>query len=164
MERISDKIKQLINLQIQKELTNSLLYKSMANWLDFEGWKGAAKLYNKHAEEELGHRDKFINYMLDRDVMPITPSKTFDEIPNSFNSLEDIIKATVKREIETTESIKKINYQAMEEMDCITKTFLIGMLSEQQEEEATAMGWEDRLEVYKTTNSPLIMLDHEMGE
>lgn len=164
MKRISDKIEQLINLQIQKELTNSLLYKSMANWLDFEGWFGAAKLYKKHATEELGHRDKFIEYMLDRNALPLIPSKTFDEIPNSFDSLDSIIEATLKREIETTESIKKINMQAMEEGDCITKTFLIDLLAEQIEEEKSAINNFDRLTLYKSTNSPLLMFDKELED
>ena len=81
-----------------------------------------------------------------------------------MRGLEDIIKATVKKEMETTDSIKKISYQAMEEMDCVTRDFLIDMIKEQQEEEVTAFNWEDRLEIYKTTNSPLILLDQEMGE
>lgn len=164
MKRISDKIEQLLNLQIQKELTNSLLYQAMSNWLNFEGFTGAAKLYAKHAVEEMGHRDKFIKYMLESDAMPIIPSKTFDEIPNSFTGIDDIINSTLKREIETTESIKKINYQAMEDRDCITKTFLIDLLAEQIEEMDTAQGWVDRLELYKSTNSPIIMLDQEMGK
>src|SRR5512147_2378929 len=112
MKRISDKIEALINLQIQKEITNSLLYLSMANWADWEGWEGLAALYRKHAAEELTHRDKFISYMLDRDAMPQTPSQTFDKVPNEFDGVKAILEATLKREIETTESIKKINMQA----------------------------------------------------
>ena len=161
MKRISDKIEALINQQIQRELTNSLLYLSMANWADYEGWTGLAKLYRKHSTEELGHRDKFIRYMLDRDAMPQTPSQTFDKVPNEFGGVKAILEATVKREDETTDSIKKINMQAMEEDDCLTKTFLIEMLNEQIEECATAITWLDRMEIYESTNSPLILLDKE---
>ena len=161
MKRISDKIEALINQQIQKELTNSLLYLSMANWADYEGWTGLAELYRKHSTEELGHRDKFISYMLDRNAMPQTPSQTFDKVPNEFDGVKGILEATVKREIEATDSIKKINMQAMEEGDCLTKTFLTEMLKEQIEEEASAMNWMDRIEIYESTNSPLILLDKE---
>lgn len=164
MKRISDKIEALINLQIQKEITNSLLYLSMANWADWEGWEGLAALYRKHAAEELTHRDKFISYMLDRDAMPQTPSQTFDKVPNEFDGVKAILEATLKREIETTESIKKINMQAMEEGDCLTKTFLIALLSEQIEEEQQAIKWVDRYELYESTNSPLILLDKEFKD
>lgn len=161
MKRISDKIEALINLQIQKELTNSLLYLSMANWADWEGWEGLAALYRKHAAEELTHMDKFISYMLDRDAMPQTPSQTFDKVPNEFDGVKAILEATLKRETETTESIKKINMQAMEEGDCLTKTFLIALLSEQIEEEQQALKWFGRYELYESTSSPLILLDKE---
>lgn len=163
MKRISDKVEKLLNLQIQKELTNALLYEAISNWANYTGLVGVSKLYKKHYEEELGHKRKFVEYLLDRDAMPIIPSKTFDEIPNDFKDLEDVITLTLKREIDTTESIKKIKYAATEDNDCNTTDFLISMIVEQTEEEANAQGWIDRLEVYKSTNSPLILLDNEMG-
>ena len=95
--------------------------------------------------------------------MPQTPSQTFDKVPNEFDGVKAILEATLKREIETTDSIKKINMQAMEEGDCLTKTFLISMLNEQIEEEANAIKWVDRYKVYEDTNSPLILLDKEFA-
>jgi ferritin len=162
--RVSKKIHDMINAQIGHEQTNSLLYLAMSNWANFEGWQGVAELYKKYSDEEAGHRDIFIKYLLDRNALPATPSKTDMVIPADFAGIAEIISATLKREIETTEAIKKISYAAMEDKDCVTGDFLIEMILEQRSEESDAMYWSDRLDLYKSTNSPLIMFDKEMGD
>jgi ferritin len=164
MKRVSDKVEALINLQIEHEQTNSLLYLAISNWANYEGWVGCSTLFKAHSEEEKDHRDIFINYLLDRDAMPITPSKTSIPIPVDFGGIEEIIELTLKREVETTESIKKIKYQTMEEKDCVTTDFLISMILEQRQEEADAIFWIDRLNMMKQTNTPLYFIDKEMAE
>ena len=164
MKRVSDEIEKLLNLQIEHEQTNSLLYLAISNWANYEAWEGVAALYKKYSEEEKGHRDVFINYLLDRNALPITPSKTSIPIPVDFQSIENIIALTLEREIETTKAIEKIKYKAKEEEDCVTSDFLIKMLLEQIEEEANALFWVDRLDMLKQTNTSLYFLDKEMGE
>jgi ferritin len=162
--RVSKKIHEMINAQIAHEQTNSLIYLAISNWADYSGWYGIAEVYKSYAEEEKGHRDIFIKYLLDRNALPKTSAKDERDIPLDFKDVEEILNLTYDTEVKTTELIKKINYQAIEEGDCVTRDFLIEMINEQRQEEQSAINWLDRLEIYKETNSPLILLDQEFKE
>jgi ferritin len=161
MERISKKLEASFNEQINRENDNARFYLAISQWLSYEGWAGAAKLFKKYSDEEMGHMDKFYDYVQDRDCNPLT--KSLPAQPDKFSGIEDVVAKLYAREIKTTEDIKAIAIEACDEKDLTAYDFLLGMLKEQREEEAKALYWVDRLEMLKGTGSPLIFLDNEMG-
>lgn len=163
-KRLNIRLEKLLNEQIQKELTNSLAYLAMSNWFNFKGWFGASELFKTYSEDEIIHRDKFINYLLDLDSMPIIPSSTFSPIINEYNNIEEIINVAFEKEQETTESLEKIKMAALEEKDFVTVDFLDWFLLEQIEELAKVLYWIDRIEMMKSTGASLYHLDKEMLE
>ena len=159
-KRISDNIEKILNAQIANEMNSSALYRAMGNCLEYNGWVGAAKLWKKYSVEETGHAEKIINYMQDRDCMPIIPATTLPQ--QKFEGIEDIVAKSDEHEILVTSQWKKIASEAMKEADLMTFELAQWFVNEQIEEEAKMIYWLDRIEMYKKTNKPLSDLDKEM--
>lgn len=159
MKRLSDKIYNMLNEQIRNEHESSTLYLTMSQWLDYNGWRGGAKLWKKYSDEELSHRDKFYSYIQDRDCMPKTLATK--EQPISFDCVKDIAEASYKHEIQVTEWIKQIALAAFEEKDLNTYEFAMKMIGEQTEEEAKTLYWVDRIEMMEAKGASLYFIDKE---
>lgn len=161
MKRISDKLEKLIQEQIANEENSSRLYRSMSEWLEYNGWFGAAKLFKKYSEEEMTHMHKFMDYLQDRDCLPFVPSLI--EQPKAFKGIKDIIDLTYNHEIKITTWITDIALAALNEKDLVCYQFLNPLISEQCEEEKKALYWIDRYNMIESSKSPMIELDKEMG-
>ena len=55
MAFINKKIEELINYRIVEEEKSARLYLAMSQWLDYNGFAGAAKLWKKYSDEEIEH-------------------------------------------------------------------------------------------------------------
>ena len=160
--RISDNIEKILNAQIANEMNSSILYRAMGNCLEYNGWVGASKLWKKYSTEETGHAEKIINYMQDRNCMPIIPATTLPQ--QKFEGIEEIVAKSDEHEILVTSQWKKIASEAMKEADLMTFELAQWFVNEQIEEEAKMIYWLDRIEMYKKTNKSLGDLDEEMGD
>ena len=160
MKRISDKLHQMINTQIKREMDSSHLYLAIAQWFDFKGWFGGAELYKKYAKEELEHAYKLADYLQDRDAMPDTPM--VDKQPTTFDGIESIIQTTYDHEVQVSKWLNDIAMEALTSRDLTTYQFLQWFINEQIEEEKKALDLMDRLAIIKNTNTPLYFFDEEM--
>jgi len=162
MKRISDKIYNMLNEQLKNEHESSLLYLAMSQWLSYNGWFGASKLWDKYSKEELIHRDKFYEYIQDRGCMPKTMATK--EQPIGFDGIEAIVENSYKHEIQVTEWIKQIAKAAFDEGDLNAYEFAMKMISEQTEEEAKTLYWVDRIKMIKSKDASLYFLDKEFED
>ena len=161
-KRISDNIEKILNAQIANEMNSSALYRAMGNCLEYNGWVGASKLWKKYSTEETGHAEKIINYMQDRDCMPIIPATTLPQ--QKFEGIEDIVAKSDEHEILISSQWKKIASEAMKEADLMTFELAQWFIKEQTSEEKKMIYWKDRIEVLKSTNTPLYFIDKEMSK
>ena len=161
-KRISDNIEKILNTQIANEMNSSILYRAMGNCLEYNGWVGASKLWKKYSTEETGHAEKIINYMQDRDCMPIIPATTLPQ--QKFEGIEDIVAKSDEHEILISNQWKKIASEAMKEADLMTFELAQWFIKEQTSEEKKMIYWKDRIEVLKSTNTPLYFIDKEMSK
>ncbi len=116
------------------ETTNSMKYIHLANWCAYNGYNAVAQLMRNQANDELGHRDKFIGLLLDSGYMPeavATEKFTFE-----IGALEDVVKVGLRTEQKTTAEITAIALAADADMDCNVKQFMMWFIEEQREEEA----------------------------
>ena len=162
MTRISNIAISLINRQIKREEESSRLYLAFSVWLDFNGWFGAADKYREYSAEELTHRDKFIGFLQDRNVLPDIPA--LDKPLNNDLGIEKIIENTYEHEIFITTSISEIKSQAFTDKDFVLIDFLDWFITEQISEEAKALYFVDRLKMFKANNTNLYHLDKEIKE
>lgn len=132
--QINKTVLNLIHKQIQIEFTNHAIYKELANWCSYMGYNATAELYNKQANDELDHRNKFIKYLLDTgyEVPPldINPHNT------KISNLEQSFKLSLKLEQETTKELLAIKMACEDSEDYVSSSLLNWYLDEQVEEEA----------------------------
>ena len=150
--KIDSTVLKLMQRQVSVENGNHLIYIELANWCSFNGYDNAAELFTKQAEGELGHRDRFRNYLLDLGYMPevFTLSK-FDY--DVIEELEDTIFAALAVERNTTKQIVAIKEAANEADDYVSSEMINWFLAEQREEESLFIGLVDKINQMKLSDS-----------
>lgn len=162
MKRISDTLEERMNAHIKLEEDSSRLYRAMSQWFTYNGWTSAGALFDKYASEEMTHMKKFYDYLQDRDVLPTTP--IVKEQGNTFESMEKIIEAAYKHEIDVSTELSKTATMALKE-GCLTAfTFMQWFINEQIEEEAKMMVFLDRIDMLKETNTSLFFMEETFAE
>ena len=158
---ISKTIIKLLNYRIQQEEQSSRIYKAMSIWLNLNGYTGASKLWDSYSKEELDHADWAYKYLLDLNLLPVTPSQEEPEL--EFKGLPQIIALTMKHELEITNQCKDLAMQCLKENDIMTFGLAQKYVEEQIGEIAKAQLWIDKLNAFGEDKIALRLLDEEMG-
>ena len=134
---VSETISNLLIKQLAHELKNYNLYKSFANYYDVEGCVALAEYYKKRADEELNHHNWIYEYLTDGDIKFMYP--TIEQNSEKPTDYVMPFRATVDREIQTTQMIYAIYEAAIAEKDYMTASWLFDkLIKEQIEEENTS--------------------------
>ena len=162
MKNISERLIKLMNYRIEQEEISSRLYKAMAIWLDFTGYAGAAKLWNKYSDEEQKHAQWAYQYLLDLDIKPNVPA--IPQPQSEFSGLVDIVNQSYAHEQAITEQCQNLAAAAWKEGDYMTVHLAQHYLDEQIEEIKKSSLWVNMIEVYGTSKESLFLLDNKMAE
>jgi len=162
MQNISQRVINLLNYRIEQEEYSSRLYKSMAIWLEYNGYLGAAKLWNRYSKEELEHAEWAYEYLLDLDIMPNVPALLKPE--SEFAGLVDILQRSFDHETLITNQCQNFASESFKDADFMALELAQKYLKEQQEELSKTTKWLDRIEAFGTTNDVLRLLDNELSE
>lgn len=162
MAIISDKIIQSLQFRIEQEELSSRIYKAMSVWLEFSGYIGAAKLFNKYAEEELKHAGWAYAFLNDLNIMPLVPALTNVQVV--FKGLPQIVAISFEHEKVITAQCIALAEEAKNLHDELTYQLSQRYTTEQVEELGKFQYWIDRLNSFGTDSIALRMLDNEMGE
>lgn len=157
-----EKIIELLNNRIQQEELSARIYKAMSVWLNYNGFAGAAKLWQKYSDEEVKRSEITYNYLLDLDIMPAVDS--LQKPQTAFESLEQIIQLSYKHELDITAQCNRLAKNSYEVGDFQTLQLAQSYLKEQVEEQAKTKYWIDRLKAFGNSKEALRLLDNEMGE
>ena len=131
--KISPNTKKAINDHIVLEANASSSYLAMASWCEITGYVGAASFFYAQSNEERTHMLKFIHYLNNiggSATIPATKSP-----PNTFKSLESMIRIALNNEQTVTKAIHHTVEIAQKEKDYSTHAFLDWFVNEQVEEE-----------------------------
>ena len=104
---MNEKIYELINDQINKELYSAYLYLAIADYYKYEGLDGYANFYFIQAEEERDHALIFRKYLLENDMMPVL--KTIDAPDKTFTNFLEPLVAAYEQEQYVTVLMNNIN-------------------------------------------------------
>lgn len=160
---INDKLIQLLNFRIEQEEISSRLYFSMAIWLEYNGFIGAASLWKKYSEEEKKHAEWAYTYQMDMNIKPAIPAIPAPD--SEFEGLVDIIEKSLEHEKLVTSQCTDLAAAALKDGDFMVLTLAQKYLAEQQEELAKTQYWVDRLEAFgDECQATMRLLDDEMGE
>ena len=156
---MDQKVYELINDQINKELYSGYLYLSFADYYEAEGLKGFANWYMIQAQEERDHALIFRKYLLDNDCPVVL--KAIDQPDKTFDELIGPLEAALEHEKYVTSLINGIYAAADEVKDYRTMQFLKWFIDEQLEEEANASEMVSNMKLFGTDPKGLYALDRE---
>jgi len=156
---MNEKVYELINDQINKELYSGYLYLSFADYYEAEGLKGFANWYMIQAQEERDHALIFRKYLLDNDCPVVL--KAIDQPDKTFDDLMGPLEAALEHEKYVTSLINGIYAAADEVKDYRTMQFLQWFIDEQLEEEANASEMVSNMKLFGTDAKGLYALDRE---
>ena len=156
---INEKVAEVLEDQINKELYSSYLYLTFADYYEDRGLKGFANWYEIQAKEEMDHAMALRRYLLDNDYKPVMkaiaqPDKTFD---NDLAPLE----AGLEHEEYVTSLIHHCYEVALEAHDIRAMQMLDWFVKEQGEEETNARDMITNMKLFGGDPKGLYDLDRE---
>ncbi len=162
MPRLSQKITDALNEQINVELSSAYTYLAMSAYCQEQNLPGAASWLRLQWEEELAHATKLIDYVAERGGT--VTLKSIEQPNGRFNSLLDVFRQVLKHEQEVTAAIYKIYDLAVAEKDYAAQTLLQWYVNEQVEEENTPAEIIRMLEMAGESGPGLLMVDRRLAE
>ncbi len=139
---LSDELGQMLNDQLNWENYSINVYLQLAAWCNCYDFPNISKYFIKKGNEESTHRDKFIEYLSDRDYMwSITK---MDEPSMEFENIKDVFLAALEHERGVTERLQ--NIQLSSKQDRKAYNFMDWFLTEQIEEEAVLIDYIKQLD------------------
>jgi ferritin len=158
---MDNKVKTLINEQIQKEIFSAYLYLDMSNYYENEGLSGFANWFSIQAKEEMDHAMLFRTYLLNNDepvaLLPI------DAPGQNYKTLLEPLNKSLEHEKFVTASIHNIYSAAFEAKDFRAIEFLNWFVKEQGEEEKNALELIQKYKLFGTDGKGLHALNQELA-
>ncbi len=136
---------QKLNEQVTAEMYASNLYLQMSAWSEEQGLSGAAAFFRQHVPEELAHRDKFIDYLIECDAPVVVGAVAAP--PTEYKSLVEVINKAFEHEQVVTRLINELAELALELKDFNTFNMLQFFIAEQREEEGLFRGIIDQVKL-----------------
>jgi ferritin len=158
---LSKAILEAVNDQIHHELYSAYLYLSMSAYLEAVNFRGFAHWMRVQSKEEVNHAMKLFDYVNDRNGR--VTFKALEQPPANFKSVQDTFEHAFEHEKKVTGMIYNLYALATNEKDYATQVALQWFITEQVEEENTAMTVVDRLKIAGDDGAALLFLDRELG-
>jgi ferritin len=159
---LSEKIAQMLNIQLNKEMYSAYLYMAMSAMCTSLGFKGFANWFMIQYHEEMAHAMKFYDYIHKQGNR--VKLMAIDQPQTDFDSPLAMFEKTLAHEKFVTELIHGLVDLSEEKNDRATKDFLQWFVEEQVEEEETAGKILDRIKSASDNNEALMNLDKELGD
>ena len=158
---INKRVRDAMNVQIQKEIFSSYLYLSMAAYFDSQGLDGMGSWMRVQSQEELFHAMKFFNHLVERGakvtLYPISVLKAAWENPLQA------WKEAYDHELFISSKICNLVKVAKEIEDFTSMPLLHWFLEEQIEEEKQTQEVVALLERAGSSGMSLIYADQGLG-
>lgn len=158
---LSKSMQDALNNQINHEFYASYLYLSMSAYFDDANYPGFAQWMRIQSEEEYEHAMKIFKYINDRDGKVVL--KSIQQPQTDFKSPLELFSMALEHEKKVTGLINELYATAAKENDYPTQVMLQWFISEQVEEEKTALGIVDQLKMIGDSSTAMIMLDRQLG-
>jgi len=159
---LNDTIEKAFNQQLNAEAFSAYLYLAMSAWFDAGNLPGMASWMKLQAGEELEHALKFYDQIQERGgtvhLMQIdTPQAEWDSPLAAF-------EAAYEHEQKVTGMIHDLVDLAISEKDHAANAFLQWFVTEQVEEEDSALSIVEKLQLAGDSPGALFMIDRELGQ
>ncbi len=159
--KLNDKVVELLNQQINKELYSAYLYLDFSNYFEDRNLNGFANWYYIQAQEERDHAMLFYRYLQNNDA-----KVTLEAIAKPDKVLDSdmaVLKAGLEHEEYVTSLIDAIYAEAYAARDFRTMQFLDWFVKEQGEEETNARDMIAKMELFGSDPKSLYDLNNELA-
>jgi ferritin len=160
--KIPKAMEDAINNQIREELESAYLYLAMAAYFEDQDLPGFSAWMRNQYQEELAHAHKFFDFLFEREGRSLVPAIKEPQV--EWKSPLDAFEAAYAHEQHITSCINDLVLLARKEGDMASDTFLQWYVTEQVEEEATAIAIVKQLRMVGDSKTGLFLLDQEMGK
>ena len=129
---LSPVIVEKLNSQITSEANASQIYLQMCLWCEERGLQGAGAFFRSHVAEEISHRDRLVDYMIESDAkiaLEALPAPRAD-----YQDLIEVINVAYEHEQFVTKQIHDLARIALDADDFSTFNMLQWFIAEQREE------------------------------
>jgi len=157
MSKLTTPVLEALCGQVTRERYSSAVYLTLACFCDERNLPGFAKWHRARSCEEMGHAQKLIDYILDRDGQVCVDTINAPDC-SCFNVLETFTTA-LEHERKVSHNIEELASVALRANDLTTFTFMGWFLLEQVEEEKTL---EEIIARYQLEGGPSL-LEKELG-
>lgn len=157
---ISDKIRDVLNEQINKEFYSAYLYLAMSAYFSEIGLYGFSNWTKIQAREEIDHGMILFEYILNRkSQVRLTQLET----PSlNMSGPIDVFEQIYEHERSITASIDCVADMSEGECDLATRNFIDWYLQEQIEEESSVLRVISKLKTFGSEKSALYLIDREL--
>ena len=156
---LNEKVRELLNDQINKELYSAYLYLDFSLYYDREGLDGFSNWYKIQAQEERDHAMLILQYLQNNsENIELLPVAKPDKEPKN---LMDPLEMALEHERYVTSLINNIYGEAYSVKDFRTMQFLDWFVKEQLEEEKNSEDMISRMKLFGNDSKGLYMLDAE---
>lgn len=159
---MNEKIVEAFNEQLNAELYSSYLYLSMANYFAAENLDGMTAWMRVQTDEESIHAMKFLDHINDRGGRVVL--KQIDGPKIEWSSPLEAFEDAYKHECLISSKINALVDLANQERDHAASTFLQWFVTEQIEEEATALAIVEKLRKVGDNPVGLFMIDEQLAQ
>jgi ferritin len=150
-----------LNEQINHEMYSSYLYLSMAAYCESKNFPGFAQWMKMQSSEEYKHAMKIYEYIHARNGT--VTLLAIDQPQTEFKSPLKMFEQTLEHERKISALITKLYELAVKENDYPTQVMLQWFITEQVEEEKTAVGIVEQLKLVGDSPVSIIMMDRQLG-
>ncbi len=158
---ISDKIRDVLNEQINKEFNSAYLYLAMSAYFSELGLYGFSNWCKVQAKEEIDHGMILFDYILNRKSQ--VHLLQLDSPVLNFSSPLEIFEQIYQHEKSITASIDCILNIHGIDCDAATSNFIGWYLREQIDEENSILRIISKLKAFGSEKSALYLIDRELG-
>ena len=158
---ISPKIVETMNKQATAEFYSAYLYLQMAAYFESLNLRGFANWMRVQRLEEQVHGMKFFDHLVERGAE--VRLLAIDMPPLKWDSPRAVFEAAYQHEIKVTGMINELVSIARSEKDYASEAFLQWFVTEQVEEESSALTVAQKLKLIAGDSSGLFMLDRELA-
>ncbi len=159
---LKEKIQNSLNKQLNMELFSSYEYLAMSAYFKEKNLDGFSHWFAVQSQEEYGHAMKIYDYI--NQANGKVKLTKIDEPNANWKTVIDVLKETYQHEKKVTAAINSLVDLAISLKDHATNNFLQWFVSEQVEEENTALNILEKLKLIADSKDGLFLLDRELGQ
>ena len=159
--RLTQKMQDAINDQINMEFLSAYSYLAMAAWCERSSFRGSAAWLRAQSIEERGHAMRLFEFLVDRGAK--IELKAIPGQQSEWPTLQSVFEHGLKNEELVSESINRLYELSLNEKAFATAAELQWFLTEQVEEEKTARDIVAKFALIGKDPAAMLDMDRELG-